>query len=257
MRPLDTASGAMRNAIPAAAAIALAIVLMGAAGSPVPRLQAQPGEMPGRVKEIPGRQYVPPPPPPREQTLILPPAWQPTQQQPMPPVPKAMTQFELPDAYIGCWQGTPEGYDRVFNVAPGAFVAGQPGQITFCYHRTSIEVPRAEVVVPAARRALEIVLALGLGYTSFVAHGVHTDVYEVGPTYLRGRTTLEVDPTFHLFYVVPIGATAQATKVDWIGEPTDRGTILLHAYQALFIDGNLRFAATWHAEFHRIPESSE
>ena len=103
-------------------------------------------------------------------------------------------------------------------------------------------------------RALEVTLTLGLGYSTYVARGIHTDVYAVGPTYLRGRSTLEVDPTFHLLFLIPIEATPQATEVDWIAGPADRGTIELHAYQVLFINGKMMFAATWHAEFHRVAD---
>jgi hypothetical protein len=254
MHPQDTPRGVSRRTLSAAAAIFIAILLMGGGSSTAQRLQAQPGEHPGQVKEIPGSQYVPPPPAAGEQTLILPPAWKPTQEEPMPPVPKALAQIQLPNAYIGCWQGTPEGYDRVFDVAPQGYPIGQPGAITFCYHPTYIEVPIAEVVVPAAKRALEVTMTLGLGYASYVAHGIHTDVYSVGETQIRGRSTLEVDPTFHLLFLIPIDVTPQATKVDWIAGPTDRGTIELHAYQVLFINGKLMFAATWHAEFHRVAD---
>jgi hypothetical protein len=250
MHPQDTSHGAW-CAISVASAIFVAILLISSGSSSAQHFQAQPGEHPGQVKEIPGHQYVPPPPAAPEQTLILPPAWKPTQEAPMPPVPKPLAEIELPNAYIGCWQGTPEGYDRVFDVAPHGTPIGQPGAITFCYHPTYIEVPIAEVLVPMAKRVLEVTLTLGLGYATYVARGIHTDVYSVAETHLRGRSTLEVDPTFHLLFVVPIEMTPQATKVDWIAAPTDRGTIELHAYQALFINGKLMFAATWHAEFHR------
>jgi hypothetical protein len=235
-----TSHAAAAAALAIAAAILIAPTDVGAA-EPRPSLP------------VPAAQTTPPPesqgPSP---ALVLPPAWSPSQAEPMPPAPAPLHDVEVPDAFVGCWVGTPGGFDRIFPVASrtGTPLA-QPGEIVFCYRKHAIEVPRAEVYVPPAIRALDLAIHLGLGYSSYRAHGLKTDVYVVTPTAMRGRTVLEVENKFHLLYAIPIGDSSQPARVDWYARLIDRDTVRIDAYQVAWTQGRVEYGAIWHAFFKR------
>ncbi len=111
--------------------------------------------------------------------------------------------------------------------------------------------------VSDSSRIVQLVLTAGLGYTSFHAHGIQTDVYFVSPTVMRGRTVLEVQRTFRLAYVIPIPGSPQPTTVDWKATSVDRDTLRVEAYQVVWLSGQPSFGATWHADFKRIAEGAE
>jgi len=229
----------------------LAIALARTAIAEQPAIKSQ-QEIPRATPVAPGNQLEIPPAP-SEQSLTLPQQWTPTQADPLPPVPQPLAEVDVPDALIGCWRGKAAGFDRVYPMAlPEAIRIGEPSEITFCYHPHSIDVPNAEVYVPPAKRAVEVALTLGLGYTSFKAHGIKTDIYSISPTQMRGRTTLDVDRTFHFLYFIPFEVSPQPSVVDWKGTMTDPETVHLEAYQVLWLSGQAAFGGTWHADFKRL-----
>ena len=186
---------------------------------------------------------------------MLPQKWQPSQDNPLPPVTQPLAEIEIPDAFIGCWRGRPNGFDRVYFFSPDIEQIGEPGDITFCYRKHSVEVPRAEVYISPAGRARDLTLSLGLAHQSFTAHGIKTDVYSVNAAALRARTTLDVDPTLHLFHVIPMQLAPEPSQVDWHAAVIDAQTIRIEAYQVLWAYGKPMFSATWHADFARIFDS--
>jgi hypothetical protein len=228
-------------------------LLLGADSASRPLVGAQPGEIPGaQIKELPGGQYQPPPLPPPEQTLVLPPQWRPTQSEPMPPESARVTEIDVAAGFIGCCKGRPNGFDEVFPFTwVGRMRIGEPGEITFCFQPHQVDVPNAEVYVPPHMRALEVAMNLGLGYTTFRAHGIKTVIYSMSPGAMHGRTTVDVDPTAHLLFVIPIKGAPQPSQVEWKAILVDRDTVHVNAYQVLWFSGQLVLGGTWHADFTR------
>lgn len=245
------------------AAILGAVVLVGClAALPLaadqissPRLGPQHGEEEKPMLELPGRQYQAPTPSP-EQTLILPPNWQPSPSNPLPPVPQPLAEIDLPEAFLGCWHGRPNGFDHVYPLSSIGKQIGEPGEITFCYQRHGVEVPQAEVYISPGNRAVDLAMNLGLAHMSFVARGVKTEIYSITPTGARGRTTLEVDPTWHFLHIIPVDVSAQPSKVDWKATVIDAQTIRIEAYQVHWAFGAASFGATWHADFKPVGNPS-
>lgn len=192
-----------------------------------------------------------------DRTLVLPRSWQPTGNDPTPPVSPPLAKITIPDLLAGCWQGRPEDYDKVYCFHCN-FPAGRPGLVTVCFHGREIEM-NAEVTVPALVRALEVALNMGIGYTQFHARGIQSDVYVVAPTVMRGRTALEIDRTFRLAYLIPIPASAEPTTVDWKAYSTENRDILrVEAYQVVWwSSGSPSFGATWHADFKRVAQRAD
>jgi len=119
---------------------------------------------------------------------------------------------------------------------------------------SKFRMPR--IYVSPMKRAREIALTLGLAHTSFLAHGIATEIYAVDATTIRARTTLEVDPTVHLFHVIPIEVSPQSSHIDWHATLIDAQTIRIKAYQVLWAQGKPMFSATWHGYFWRIFDKS-
>ena len=97
---------------------------------------------------------------------------------------------------------------------------------------------------------------LDLGFNTFKAHGVSTDVYQVTLTHIRARTTLQLDITFHLFLLFPIHQGPQFSQVDWEATSEGSNLLLAKADEVFDYNGQLIMAGSWHGYFHRIePES--
>lgn len=165
-------------------------------------------------------------------------------------MPPPLAEVTVPDPFAGCWQGRPDDYDKLYSIQP-ALHAGRPGLVVICYYKRTMEMD-ADIVVPAALRAMELVMTAGLGHTTFHAHGIKTDVYYVSPAMMRGRTTLEVQRSFQLLHVIPIAGSPQPTTVDWSAVLADSNTLRVQAYQVVWLSGEPSFGATWHADFTRI-----
>jgi len=180
-----------------------------------------------------------------DNTLVLPQLIGPE----LPPSPTPLVLPTLPSAFFGCWQGDPGAFDSLASDA-GIVDLGVPGKITFCYHDHTIEVPEANIKVTAGGRALDLLMHLGLGFSTFLAHGVSTDVFAVTSTQIHARTTLAVVQTEHWLYVIP-AHTEQQSQVDWIATLVGPDLVLLNAQQVISNSG-LRLWGTWHGLFHRI-----
>jgi hypothetical protein len=183
--------------------------------------------------------------------MTLPKVWQPTQETPLPAPPPALPNFEIPSPFIGCWEADPGVFDEITFTAPGFPQIGAPGKIQFCYQDHSIEVPEALIHVSALKRIEEFTKNFGLGFTPFRARGISTDVYQVSSTHLRGRTTLEVDATFHLLMIFPIRG-AEPSVVDWEASAEGPSLLLVKADEVFDYNGQLIMAGTWHGYFHRF-----
>jgi hypothetical protein len=108
---------------------------------------------------------------------------------------------ELPSVFLGCWQGDPGAFDS----SGGGFgFLGAPGKIVFCYSARSITVPEAEVRITPVGHVADWIEHLCLGYRSFKAHGISTDIYSITPTRIHGRTQLSVTATDHWLYFIPV-----------------------------------------------------
>jgi len=168
------------------------------------------------------------------------------------PAPAPLEAPSIPSAFLGCWEGDPGGFDWVAT-DPGLLAVGSPGSVTFCYSEHEVTVPAAQVRISAGGHALDVLGHLGLGFSTFAAHGISTDVYAVTPTRMRARTKLVVVLTDHLLYLIPVH-TGEPSEVDWTARITGPDTLLLEAEQIIVTSG-LRMWGGWHATFHRVSAS--
>jgi hypothetical protein len=185
-------------------------------------------------------------------TLILPRLWAPNSSQPLPPAPPPLAETETPPSFLGCWQGRPNGYDRVYDIQSSLHI-GEPGVVTVCFRVSRVDM-EAEIAVPAALRAVELIGTMGLGHTAFHAHGLQTDIFSATMDAMRGRTTLQVQRKFEFLHVIPIPISPQPTVVDWRATLPDPDTLRVQAYQVVWLDGGPSFGATWHADFSRLAD---
>jgi hypothetical protein len=98
---------------------------------------------------------------------------------------------------------------------------------------------------------LDWVLHLGLGFSSFKAHGTSTDIYAVDATRIHARTQLVVLLTDH--WLVFSNYHDEPSQVDWYATPLAPNTLLLQASQIITLDG-LNMWGTGHGTFHRLAE---
>lgn len=98
-------------------------------------------------------------------------------------------------------------------------------------------------------RALDWLIHLGLGFRTFGAHGINTDIYAITPTKMRGRTNLAIDYTDHWLYVLP-SRGEYPSQVDWIATAEGQGTVKVRGEQVITLSG-MRMWGEWHADFHR------
>jgi hypothetical protein len=119
-----------------------------------------------------------------ESTLVLPKLVGPH----LPSPPSPIESPKVPSVYQGCWQGDPGEFDWV-NTDTGVAAIGVPGKITFCYSESEISVPEAEVRISPGAHALDWLLHLGLGFRTFSARGITTEIYAITPTRMRGRSS--------------------------------------------------------------------
>jgi hypothetical protein len=183
-----------------------------------------------------------------ESTLVLPKLEGPQ----LPPAPPVIESPNIPSVFQGCWEGDPHGFDWVAT-DPGLMAVGGPGKITFCYSEHEISVPNAEVRISVAAHALDVLAHLGLGFSTFAAHGINTDLYAITPTRMRGRTDLVVVHTDHWLYVLP-AHTGQPSEVDWTARQTGPDAVLIEAQQ-IILNSGLRMWGGWHAVFHRVADT--
>ena len=92
---------------------------------------------------------------------------------------------------------------------------GTPGKIVLCYYQNRIEVPEADVIINAKGRVLDLLLHLGLGFSTYKAHGVNTDIFSMTQTSIHARTRLDIVMTQHWLYVIPTH-TDEPSQVDEI-----------------------------------------
>jgi hypothetical protein len=170
----------------------------------------------------------------------------------LPPPPPAIEQPEIPAVFLGCWEGDPGGYDWV-RTGFGIVAVGSPGKITFCYSPHQITVPQADIRISVGGRALDWLAHLGLGFSTYTAHGISTSIFAITQTRMRGRTDLVIDHTDHWFYLLPVH-DAQGSCVDWIATAQGNDEVHVKAAQVVYAYGT-KMWGEWHAVFHRIPET--
>jgi hypothetical protein len=170
--------------------------------------QQEPSVIPRQTgSEVPGRQDN------GANTLTLPEVWRPTKEVPLPAPPPVVSNPKIPSVFIGCWEANPGAFDEVTYTAPLYFQIGAPGKVVFCYQEHIVEVPEASIYISPLKRAEDIAINLGLGFETYKAHGISTDVYQVSLTHIRARTTLQLDITFHFLLLFPVHQGAQVSQV--------------------------------------------
>ena len=131
----------------------------------------------GAIAPQPGFQTQPsinPAPPHADDTLELSPLASPE----LAPPPPVIADPEIPAAFIGCWEGHPQGFDSI-KTSEGIVDIGTPGRIVFCFDGHAIQVPSVEIDISPKAHILDLVMHLGLGHDTYSAHGVRTDVFSV------------------------------------------------------------------------------
>jgi hypothetical protein len=214
-------------------------------GGTQPVLPVVPGHP---MREIPGAQP--------SQSLSLPQVWHPTVAQPLPPAPPVLVAPVIPAGRIGCWKGRPDGYDSYTWLTrnPLIYRIGSPGEMVVCFRNNTAEVTHAKVYISPAKRALDIVLQLGLSYTTFDAHSIHTDIYSITPTKIHLRFQLTLKGDAHLLFLFPVHVLDEPVVEDVIATPIAPDTALVEAREVLYLQGEPVHSATWHAYFKRIPD---
>src|SRR5580700_12217713 len=96
----------------------------------------------------------------------------------LPPAPAALPLPEVPSPFLGCWEGNPGSFDTVATDV-GMVDIGAPGRIVFCYYHHSIDVPEAKIAIGFKGHALDLLIHLGLGFSTYKAHGVSTSVFAI------------------------------------------------------------------------------
>ena len=77
----------------------------------------------------------------------------------LPPAPPIVVNPQIPQGFLGCWEGSASGFDYVST--PNTI--GGPGRIVFCYRPTRIDVPEVEIHFGAADWIKNVAMHLGLG----------------------------------------------------------------------------------------------
>jgi hypothetical protein len=168
----------------------------------------------------------------------------------LPPAPPALESPIIPLGLLGCWEGNPGKFDSLGSDA-GIVDIGTPGKIVLCYYQNRIEVPEADVIINAKGRVLDLLLHLGLGFSTYKAHGVNTDIFSMTQTSIHARTRLDIVMTQHWLYVIPTH-TDEPSQVDEIFTLKTPDTALVQAQQVIYLAG-LKMWGTWHGDFHRLP----
>jgi hypothetical protein len=233
----------------AATVIAIVGVAAPAAAQTPPIVSQQPPAIPA-----PSVRY------PNSQLLELPPASQgeisgnllqiPQLAKPeMPPVPAPIRSPIIPSGFVGCWRGDAKGFDQLA-MDGGVFDIGAPGRIFFCYHNHTIQFQSAEITISRQARIHDIGHQLGLGYTTFKARGIKTDVLLTRTDALRSRSDIDVEGTEHLFYLIPIHFHERMVE-DEVSTLENTNTLRMNARFLLHADGQNMWG-TWHADFYRV-----
>jgi hypothetical protein len=185
------------------------------------------------------------PPTTESQPLELPPLTGPQ----LPPAPPALESPVIPTGLLGCWEGNPGKFDTLGTDA-GIVGIGTPGKIVFCYYENRIDIPEADVIINPKGRVLDVLLHLGLGFSTYKAHGVSTDIFSVTQSSIHARTQLDIVMTEHWLYVIP-SHTDEPSQVDEFFTLKSPDTALIQAQQVIFLNG-LKMWGTWHGDFHRL-----
>ena len=185
------------------------------------------------------------------QTLSVPQAWHPTIVQPLPPALPALPAPVIPAIYLGCWKGRPNGYDSFIWLTKnwGMYQVGTPGEMVVCFRNNTAEVTHAEVYVPPEKRILDVTLQLGLGYSTFEAHSIHTDIYSVTPARMHLRFQLTLAVKEHFFFILPVHMGDERLVEEVIATPIGTREALVESREVIYYEGEPAWSATWHAYF--------
>jgi len=162
----------------------------------------------------------------------------------------------VPASYLGCWKGQPDGYDTFtwLTQNPMIYSVGSPGNMVVCFQNNTAEVTHATVYISPAKRALDLVLQLGMSYTTFEAHSIHTDIYSVTPKQMHLRFQLIVAVNAHLFFLFPIHVLDEPVVEDVIATPVRPNMALVQGREVIYLNREPIWSATWHAYFGRAAE---
>lgn len=155
----------------------------------------------------------------------------------------------IPPGFFGCWHGDPGRFDS-WNGDASVYDIGVPGNIFFCYQNHTIELQSAEIKISRRARIRDIARQLGLGYTTFSARGIKTDVYLVTTDTLRSRTYIDLKATEHLFYLIPIHFHEDMVE-DEVSRLLDSGRLEVRARFLVSAYGSSMWG-TWHSDFQRV-----
>lgn len=214
--------------------------------------QSEQREAPGHpVLELPGATR-------QGKSLSLPQVWHPSVERPLPPAPPTLAAPVIPVNRLGCWKGRPNGFDSFTWLTnnPLLYSVGSPGEMVVCFRGNTAYVPHAEVYISPAKRALDIALQLGLSYTTFDAHSIHTDIYSITPTQIHLRFQLTLEAKAHLLFLIPIHVLDEPVTEDVVATSVAPDTALVQAREVLYVESKPVHSATWHAYFRRIDDKS-
>lgn len=174
----------------------------------------------------------------------------------LPPAPPPLAHVDIPSPFIGCWEGTPDGFDSVVNSRDG-FTIGQPGRIVFCYRSNHIDVPVAKLDLGKDGWLKDVALNYGLGLTlpKVDEASIQSQVYAVTPTQIHARTFVPLKGLQLMLWVVPIPFRQTLTDEE-LATLKDPNTISVTARQQLVLGSGFESLRTWHADFHRVADPS-
>jgi len=207
---------------------------------------------------------------PRGSSLVIPGAqpspmlsvlavWYPTDQHPLPPAPPPLAEPVIPASFVGCWKGNPGRWDertRLPTAYPFTYNIGAPGEIVFCYRNHTIEVPRADVYISPAKRALDLALNLGLNYNTASAHSTNALIFSISPRMIHSSTRLTVVIKAHLFLLLPFDDASETIIDDENATLVAPDLTMVEGRQVLMREGVPQYSATWHSYFNRITDGS-
>ena len=172
----------------------------------------------------------------------------------LPPAPPPLSHVEIPSPFIGCWEGTPNGFDSVVNSRDG-FTIGQPGRIVFCYRPNRIDVPVAKLELGKNGWLKDVAMNYGLGLTlpKVDESRIESQVYAVTPTQIHARTFVPLKGVQLMFWVVPIPFQQTLTDEEF-ATLKNSDTVSVAARQQLVLGSGFESLRTWHADFHRISD---
>jgi len=179
-----------------------------------------------------------------EPALRLPKLSQPVLPQMAPP----SEPLEIPQAFFGCWEGTPGGIDTLV-ADPGIRTSIRLGRIVFCFSQDSITVPDIDISLVAEHGMLDFILShLGLGYSRSRVLDVKSQVFRVNGNQILTRTTITFEMTESWIYKLPTTHRQLVTEEE-LATIVGPASMFVSGQQFMEISGS-RCAADWHASFH-------